>query len=131
MRLLLQPRHALRVAVERCDGVAGLDQLRRLAAGRRADIEHAGTGRQLHQPGRNRRRGVLHPEPALGVTGKLIHRLVALVDAHRVGQQRPGAEQFEQRRVVGLERQIERRALEQGIGEGRNGVGAIGRASRS
>ncbi len=105
----------LGIVVERRDLVAGLHQLRGLAAGRGAEIEHGGARREAEQPGRDGGGGILHPPAALGIARQRLDRPVALEDADGVGEDRRGAERLDQRRIVVLERQVERRALEQGL----------------
>ncbi len=64
--------------------MTGLDELGRLAAGGRAEVEdHAGP-RQVQKSRGNGSCGVLHPEAALGIAGELLDRFVAFDDADGV-----------------------------------------------
>ena len=64
-KVLVQPAHAGRVALDGENAGAGGGELRRLAAGRGAEIGDALAGPRGEQAGGQRRGGVLHPEAAL------------------------------------------------------------------
>ena len=122
-RRAAQPR---RRAVDGGDERAGGGKLRGLAARRGAQIGDALSANVAEQPRRQRRRGVLHPPCAFGKTGQRGDR--AMRDrAHRAGRQHAAAELCRPDFRVALHREIERRLVAVGGGDGVRGRRAVSR----
>ena len=91
-------------------------QLRGLAAGRRAQIDHSAPAYVAEQPRRQRRGGILDPPGALGVARQLLDR-AARRAPHRIAVQSLAAEPRRPVLGIGLHGEIERRLGEMGLGD--------------
>ncbi len=112
-------------AVDGGDHGAGGRELRRLAAGRRAQIDDALPGDIAEEPRRDGRGGVLHPPGAFGIARQAGDRTAG--DApQRAGRQDLRLEQIGPALLVAAHREVERRLLEMRRGNGVAGLLAIG-----
>ena len=105
---------------------AGGGELRRLAAGRGAEIGDAPAANVAEQARRQRGGGVLHPPGAFGKAGQRRHR--AMRDgAHRSGRQDAAVELGRPEFRIAFHREVERRLLPVGRGDRVRGCAAVGR----
>ena len=111
-----QPLGAPGRDLERDHPGAGGGELRGLAAGRGAEVEHAAAGDVGQQAGGQRGGGVLHPPGAVAIARQLLDR-AARRAAQRAAVQRRGVEPARPDLGVLLDREIERRLGQMRLGD--------------
>ena len=123
--IFLQPLEPRRRAIDRRDFGAGNNELRRLAAGRGAQIGDAQARDIAEKPRRDRGCCVLHPPRAFVETRQRGDG--AMHDgAHRTGRQHAAVEFCRPSFGIGFHREIERRLAAIGGGDGMRGRLAVG-----
>jgi len=115
-------------AVHRHHPGAGRGQLGGLAARGRRQIEDPPAGKRTQQGCGQRRRGILNPPGAFAETGQLRDGPARGAAQRAAGGQDPGVQPLRPPAGFGgqLQRKVERRLAQMGLGDGAGALGAIG-----
>ncbi len=122
-----EPLDPARRLVERDDMRARGGELRGLAAGRGAQIEHDLAGNVAEELRRQRRRRILHPPRATGIAGQRGDRPAGLAP-QRSARQQNRIERLAPRLRIAARRDVERRLVQMRQGDGARRLLAIGLA---
>ena len=123
--IVVEPRHARFRSIDRGDIGARGGKLRGLAAGRSAQVGDRAAAQIAEQARRQRSGGVLHPPFAFGISRQRRDRTGGR-DPHRAGRHDAALETLRPQLRIGFHREIERRLLAVGAGDGAGDLLAIG-----